>query len=359
MAKSQPSKEQEPKRVITVVTDPLINNLDVLGASFNLSETIEVRFHRHPQINIRGNDVSYNFDIMISNGGSDQGFNFGNVLPPHRYVKLARYDKFSQAIRLLNACEDYKQQNKAFDYLHSKFIPVPTWFVGLQGSRSFPNITGKVVIKPQDGARGVGQFVVDTTYVNLNQFNKKLDKYLTTTHTDEAFKVFLDGFAGNVAYYSRDEDTPGEGLQCLKEQGGIVQSFIPNVSAEYRIITGADSKPLYFQRRKMRDVESDYPQATGGGDVIDVKANRDNPFDQDTDAKKLFEYLCQTVIGPLNSIDLFITGDGHWGIFEYCNQFGVSGIPAAIAEEIHAEFMHDVVTNFISTERAFRLKASL
>lgn len=350
--------EAEPKRVITVVTDPLINNLDVLGASYNLSETVEVRIHRHPQVNIRGTDVSYNFDIMISNGGNCEGFNFGNVLPDHRYVKLARYDKFSQAIRLLNACEEYRQQNDTSDSLFCKFIPVPTWFVGINGSRSFPNVTGKVVIKPQDGARGIGQFVVDTSHVNLHQFNKKLDKYLTTDHSDEAFKKFLDGFNDHVTYYSRDEDTPGEGLQCLKTQGGIVQSFIPNVSAEYRVITGADSRPVYFQRRQMRDVESAYPQATGGGDVIDVSANRDNPFDTDMQAKKLFDYLCQTVIGPLNSIDLFITNDGHWGIFEYCNQFGVSGIPAAVAEKIHADFMLNIVTTFVMTERAFSLRAS-
>lgn len=355
MDKPQPlSMMSKQKRIITVVTDPFINNLDVLGVSYKLSKDIEVRIHRHPQVNIRGTDVSYNFDIMISNGGNNEGFNFGNVLPSHRYVKLARYDKFSQAIRLLNAYEAYRHENDNAACLHGKFIPVPTWFVGLNGTRSFPNVSGKVVIKPQDGARGIGQFVIDTKYINLHQFNKTLDKYLVGEHTTEAFQKFLDGFQGHVSYYSRDEDKPGEGLECLKTQGGIVQSFIPNVSAEYRIITGADSKPVYFQRRKVRDEDSAYPQATGGGDVIDVEANRDNPFESDPQASKLFEYLCQTVIGPLNSIDLFITGDGHWGIFEFCNQFGVSGIPARIAEDIHAKYMEQVVASFITGENPLK-----
>lgn len=336
-------------RVITVVTDPLINNFDVLGVSYKLSDDIEIRTHRHPQINIRGTEVSYNFDIMITNGVANEGFGFHNVLPDHRCVKLPRYDKFTQAIRLLDAF-DYFTQNYDVSSRLSKFIPVPTWFVGLNGNRSFPNVTGKVVIKPQDGARGIGHFVIDTKYINLHQFNKKLDKYLEGEYTTEAFQKFLGGFEGHVSYYSRDEDMVNEGLLCLKTQGGIVQSLIPNVSAEYRVITGADGKPVYYQRRKVRDVDSDYPQATGGGDVIDVKANRDDPFTTAPEADKLFVYLCQNVIGPMNSIDLFITTDGHWGIFEYSNQFGVSGIPTEVAERIHAEYMRTVVEKFLKAE---------
>lgn len=336
-------------RVITVVTDPLINNFDVLGASFKLNDDIEIRTHRHPQVNIRGTEVSYNFDIILTNGGVQGGFSFHNVLPDHRCVKLPRYDKFTQAIRLLNAYDYFTEQYEVSSRL-SKFIPVPTWYVGVVGNRSFPNLTGKVVVKPQDGARGVGHFVVDTKFVNLFQFSKKLDKYLEEEYAELTFKNFLKGFAGHVSYYSRDENMVGEGLLCLKTQGAIVQSLIPNVSAEYRIITGADGKPVYHQRRQVRDPDSDYPQATGGGDVIDVQANREDPFSSDTEAHKLFVYLCQNVIGPMNSIDLFITTDGHWGIFEYCNQFGVSGIPADVAERIHSDYMRTVVEKFLKAE---------
>lgn len=355
MDKPQPLRKMKPApRIITVITDHFINNLDVLGINYKLSDEIELRIHRHPQVNIRGTDVSYNFDIMISNGGPNEGFNFGNVLPAHRYVKLPRYDKFTQAIQLLNALEEYRATHEALAVLHAKFLPVPTWFVGVNGSRSFPNVTGKVVIKPQDGARGIGQFVVDTLYINLHQFNKSLDKYLAGEHTPEAFQVFLDGFKGHVSYYSRDEDKPGEGLECLKEQGAIVQSFIPDVSAEYRVITGAAGEPVYFQKRRFRDENSAYPQATGGGDTIDLDARCLNPLAKDVHSNALFLNLCQNVIGPLNSIDLFITSDGHWGIFEFCNQFGVTGIPAGIAEDIHAKFMENIVASFIYGENPVR-----
>lgn len=351
MDKPQPlSRMPKTRRILTVITDHFINNLDVLGINYKLSDEIELRIHRHPVVNIRGTEVSYNFDIMISNGGPNEGFNFGNVLPSHRYVKLARYDKFTQAIQLLNALEDYRAIHKSATVLQAKFLPVPTWFVGINGNRSFPNVTGKVVIKPQDGARGIGQFVVDTLYINLHQFNKSLDKYLEGEHTEEAFQKFLDGFKGHVSYYSRDEDKPGEGLECLKEQGAIVQSFIPDVTAEYRVITGAGGEPVYFQKRRFRDENSAYPQATGGGDIIDVDARCTNPLAKDVEANALFQYLCRNVIGPLNSIDLFITHDGHWGIFEFCNQFGVTGIPAGIAENIHAKFMENVVASFFAGE---------
>lgn len=338
---------QPARRVITVVTDVFINNFDVLGATHDLADDLEIRFHRHPQVNIRGDKVSYNFDIMISNGGANEGFNYKNVLPAHRYVKLPRYDKFTQVIQLINGVEEYKQMNAG---LSQSFLSVPTWFVGLTAARSFPTVTGKVVVKPMDGARGVGQFVIDLTYVNLSQFNKVITRYLASEPCDVKFKALIDSFEGHVQYYSRDEEHEGEGLQALKEQGAVVQSFIPNVVAEYRVITGINGEPVYYQRRKLRDPDSEYPQATGGGNLIHMVPEEPHPFADLDNQHDLFKYLCNYIIGPLSSIDLFFTEDGQWGIFEFCNQFGVTGIPATTAEQIHADFLKSVVYDFIKAE---------
>lgn len=353
MARKSLTRVEQPiqRRTITVVTDAFINNLDVLGATHELGEDLELRFHRHPQVNFRGDKVSFNFDIMISNGGTNEGFNFKHVLPEHRYVHLPRYDKFTQAIRLLNGFNEYKQLNKdTHDHYRNWFHPVPTWFVGLNPTRSFPTVKGKVVVKPMDGARGVGHFVVDLDYVNLTQFNKVLARYVAGEHDEAKFKVMLDSFEGHVTYHSIDEDHPGEGLQALTEQGAIVQSFVPDVAAEYRVITGKDGLPVYYQRRKMRDVDSKYPQATGGGNLISAAESGPTPFLGRPDEQAIFDYLCQYVIGPLNSIDLFITRGDEWGIFEYCNQFGVSGISAKTAENIHADFIKEVVVKFLEAE---------
>lgn len=341
-------KLNQPKRVLTVVTDALINNLDVLGAVHHLDEHREIRFHRQPQVNIRGTKVDYNFDIMISAGTNNPGFNYEDVLPPHRYVKLRRYDKFTQAIRLRNAVEAYEALHRIPQTAHCH-ISVPTWFVGLSATRSFPAIGGMVVVKPMDGARGVGQFLVDLNLTTLFQFQLQLTKYLQTDHSEERFKAFLDGFEGTVTYHSIDEHHSGEGLQCLKDQGAIVQSFIPNVTSEYRVITDHNGDPCYYQRRNIRDEKSVYPQATGGGNLIYRGDSVTSPLEDNPVAASMFKALCKTVIGPMNSIDLFLTDTG-WGIFEHCNQFGVTGIPAEISEKLHADFLSQVVRNYYSIE---------
>lgn len=339
-------KLNQPKRVLTIITDAMINNLDVLGAVHHLDDHHEIRFHRQPQVNIRGTKVDYNFDILISSGASFPGFNYEDVLPPHRYVKLRRYDKFTQAIRLRNAVLAYEALHHLTQETHGH-ISVPTWFVGLSANRSFPVANGQVVVKPMDGARGVGQFLVDLNFTTLFQFQAQLSKYVGTEHTEERFKAFLDSFEGAVTYHSIDENFPGEGLQGLKEQGAIIQSYIPNVISEYRVITDHSGDPCYYQRRNIRDKESVYPQATGGGNLIYRGDSVTSPLPPAADL--LFKTLCRTAIGPMNSIDLFLTETG-WGIFEHCNQFGVTGIPAEISEKIHADFLADIVRNFYSIE---------
>lgn len=335
-------------RTLTIVTSRMINNFDVLGIHYPLDNGVELRFHRHPQVNIRGDKVAYNFDIMIGNG-KEEGFKFVDALPPHRYIELRRYDKFTQAIRLLRGYNQYRLENPTQTH-DMGFVPVPTWFVGMDGTRSFPVTQGKVVVKPTDGARGIGQFVVDTDKVNLHQLNTKLDEYLKADdYNAEKFQAMLDKFEGHVTYHSVAENEPFEGLKAMAAEGAVVQSFIPKIVAEYRVLTNVDGFPTYFQKRRVRDPASTFPQATGGGDLIDMDAVVLNPLD-DGPAQELFEYLCSEVIGPMNSIDLFVTDAGSWGIFEYCNQFGVTGIPSKIAEKLHLEFVYKAVHAFLVSE---------
>ena len=199
-------------------------------------------------------------------------------------------------------------------------------------------------VKSLDGARGIGQFVVKTEHVNLNYFLSELKYTLSQELVDDTVPKFLERFEGNVIYGAGDENYVNEGLVTMRDQGYFVQSLVPDVKVEYRIITDTNSVPKYFQRRKVRDVDSAYPQATGSGSVVDKEAilTAEAFYAESNVSSAFFEHVCRTVIGPLSSIDVFITS-GEWGIFEYCNQFGISGIPAAIVTDLHKEHLLKVI----------------
>lgn len=339
--------DQGKKHRVVVVMDRLINNFDVLGTHIHLTNDIEVLIHFDKRVNMRGTDVNFNFDIMISNDKHD-GVPYDRLLPSHRYVPLPRHDKFTQAALIARWSETLKDT--------AMFKPVPTWYVGTDASRNLPATTGRVVVKPLDGARGIGQFVVDVDKVHLAHFQARLGDYICGVITAEEGKKlsvaeFLERFQGAVTYHPGEENHDGEGLDSLRTQGAVVQSVIENVVVEYRIITGADATPVYVQRRGIREQTSVFPQATGSGYHL-------NPNDQceledvfgTPGSLEAFLELCRVVIGPMNSVDLFIMEDGRWGVFEFCNQFGITGLPSQVAEKIHREFLLSVVNNYLVIE---------
>lgn len=348
------SRDVKPaKYTVTVVPNRLINNFDVLGCSIRLTEDIEVKFHRDPIINMDGTRIKANFDMYIGNGDAESE-RWRKMLAPHQFIDLPRYDKFTQALRLQRGIQAYEKTDHPGDH---GFIPVQTWFTGLNSGNNYPPVAGKMVIKPQDGARGAGQWLVDTNFVNLQYFSAKLTDFVSDVRSNgdevvvkEKLETFLAKFDGHVSYHSGGEHYATEGFTMLSDQGAVVQSLVPDIEHEFRLITGVDGSPVYCQRRKIRDNESKLPQATGGGFVIDHDAVMDWEDLLGSNRRHALRWLCQNVIGPMNSLDLFKTKDGGWGILEYCNQFGVSGIPQDIARDMHINYLYKVVKAYIAAE---------
>jgi len=328
-------------RTIVLAIDPNMDNFSVLGLRHRTAKGHQVVIHNTPAINVQGTETVFNFDILITGQANGDGVN--EHVPEHRICRIPRHKKFTQAVKLQQAVAAYGQQEPTC------FLNIPTWFNGW-GGRNYPCAIEWMVVKPNDGARGIGHFTVATAYVNMDYFLKAMNKLLEGEHTQENFDAFIESFAGKVEYHTGGENYPFEGLESLKTDGVVVQSVIQNIGKEYRVITDKDCEPSYFQERRSRDPESKYPQATGGGAVIDIgmiKTHDDLPSCINMD---LLRHLCKKVIGPMSSIDIFVTNDGYWGIFEYCNQFGISGVPQDYIFNLHATFVESLVANYIDYE---------
>lgn len=335
-------------RTVIIANHPMINNFDVLGCALTLPDGTEVRFHDDPVVNIAGTTITSNFDLFISDDSSEARVH-ANMLDAEQVICLPRYDKMTQAIRLLRGFNDWSKENSSAT---GGFKPLDTWFVGPRATRNFPLCNNQVVVKPRDGARGIGQFVVSLSRVNLQHFIMNLREYITSVREKRdntcTFDQFIAQWQGMVSYHTGTERSPDEGLFALLDQGMVVQSLIPNVASEWRIITGFDGVPVYCQRRVIKDPDSALPQATGAGNLVDYESVHDweKVFASDQH-KHCFLHLCKHVIGPMNSIDLFLTENNQWGIFEYCNQFGVAGIPVEMAYCIHHEFIQRAVNQYL------------
>lgn len=325
---------------VIIAIDPKLDNFACLGNRLHVpvgDNTYDVIIHNDPKVNQNKGGPKINFDVYID-GVYDRKFNWADFIPPENIRQRKRYPKDVQTIKLARFYEDDLRQVP--DSKETRFINIPSWFVGWN-NKNYPTGAGRVVVKSLDGARGVGQFTVDTSRVNLNYFCAELNRLLDGELTPGCVERLLEPFKECVVYGRGGENYENEGLEAMKNQGYFVQSLIANVANEYRVLTNGLGVPEYFQRRTVRDKDSKFPQATGGGALIDAGAilDADKFYIESGVDRDYFERLCEQLIGPISSIDIFSTRDAGWGIFEYCNQFGISGVPDQTAFDLHLGYI--------------------
>lgn len=212
------------------------------------------------------------------------------------------------------------------------------------GGEGLVNPGSKVVIKPKDGARGIGQYLVDTDKVPFAKVMDAIDRFFKERYTEDQLIEALEKYKEGIVYSCSGENYDGEGLFCLRGQGYVIQSYVEGIDSEYRIITGGNSEIAYCQKRKIRKGNDGFAQATGsdtdsvkGDDVVDIKTVL-KPA-----ALSGLKRLLKDVVGPLSSVDLFVTSPSNWGIFEFCNQFGMVGVPHQTARKIHVDYLSSII----------------
>lgn len=328
---------------VHVVINSFMNNFGILHQGIEVAGH-RVFFHENPKMSVVDGEVFFNFDFMIGNGQEKVGESDAvAVVPSDRLFINRRYNKIEQALRINQFVDTQANKNKSS---FSNFYKVRSWAHRQPyGVSHLVPAGGRVVVKPCDGARGIGQFLVDTTKIPLIVFVEALDLYREDRLSKEAFFAELDKYPEAYKYAVAGEKSEDEGLKALRSQDFVIQSFVDNVVAEYRLITDHNGDITYCQQRTIRKTDTGFSQATGSesnsllaSDVVPITDVLNKQSHKD------LNQLGREVIGPLSSIDLFVTEDGKWGIFEYCNQFGIKGIPYPITLDLHKRFIEKLIT---------------
>jgi hypothetical protein len=326
-----------------------MNNFWVLHQGIVINNK-QIFFHNDPQLSVIDGEEHFNFDFMISDGTLKiNEIAAERILPPHMVFVNRRYSKTEQAMRINNYV---KRTAGRLQFNDDDFVKIKSWVHSQAlGLSSLVNPSGKVVIKPNDGARGIGQFLVDTDKIPFAVMIEALDKYIKGMSTSKELFEELNKYDPDMAYSTRGEHHVDEGLSGLKTQGYSIQSFVDNIESEYRIITGAQSEIAYVQKRNVYNADG-FPQASGsntnsilGEDIVSIESVLSSKQIHDLSA------LARDVIGPLSSLDLFVTKDKKWGVFEYCNQFGIKGVPANTVANLHKQFISNIINDLFGTER--------
>lgn len=332
------------KRITAVVNVHAMNNWDCLGQGVILGNNeYEVIFHRDPRMSIIDGKVKFNFDVVITDGKLEiEGVGLENLVPANRRHTIKRYNKIEQQTRLL-ACVDLNiADGEAEEFIFENFQPVIMHYQRQSSGLScLVDPSNLVVVKPIDGARGIGQFLVDPSKIPLAVVVDVLDRFRNDRIEAKDVLSALRKYDPELKYSTAGENSEHEGLLAIYSQGFCIQDYIPNIKAEYRLITGYGDSPTYCQKRTVRAADAtNFAQATGsetnsakGDDICDVEHVL-----KGADYEGLMEFI-KTVIGPLSSVDLFVTEDGKWGIFEYCNQFGIKGVPIKTVQRMHKDVL--------------------
>lgn len=341
-----------------------VNNFFMLPSSFIASDnSCRIMVHTDPSVDFVGDDLAFNFDLLIDAEDSKTRLSVSE-LAFDRKVTIPRESKPTQWAKLRKAAKYFPTYSFILpDCYHARVSAnacsseINQWALG-------PMTNGTLVVKPKDGARGIGQ-----TKINFNDYpvtkytmalrdastmadlqiniqalgNRPQNAELTTQLVgDEVVaEVGSDRLedSGNVTHASEvvvsrpeRETNSREGIESLKSQGFMAHRFIPDITGEWRILVLPDCT-IYVCPRGRKGAEG-FLQATGVPPIYnETSTGRLTPI-QESDISHIAGELSAIItnIGfEFGSMDLFTTANG-WGIFEYCNQFGVEAfIPSEMA----------------------------
>lgn len=318
------------KRIVVAISLKMMNQWDVLEQGTVIGGH-EVIFHSDPRMTIRKDRTFFNFDLAIDDGTTKiDGFSLSSIVPKNRLIIIPRFNKVEQHLRIRTAIDDAL----LFDIDFSDFKSVNMYHNSqTNGSSHLQAIDEPVVIKPLDGARGIGQFLVKQPSYALLKIVDAICAMRQGRLKEEEVIESLDKYSDGFTYATSGERQPHEGMTALKIDGMCIQEFIPDISHEYRLITDADCKIVYCQNRKIKvDAIEDFPQAIGSAGTIDDEVPIEKVVKES--AVEAIEYLAKNVVGPCSSIDMFVTKNGEWGFFEYCNQFGIVGVRTKVVKGV-------------------------
>ena len=283
----------------------------------------KVRFliHTTPMVEHHNGRVVSNYDLLLDIG-------YETTHPKADYVSK-RLSKTDQAIELTRIAEAVGAKH---------FIPVPVLSKKPNPGNVYDmlHMPERVLIKPTDGARGVGHIVFDTTKASMFRFLNEL----RNRRPEPGVQEVLDKYRDAVELHTGSSNYPSEVCDTLASHQLYVTGLIRGITTEARVVTNTHGEPALIKARERKsnvdpafDKQGGYEQATGANrDAGTLYYELESVCGDVQIRDEIWQVLKQ--LPPLNSVDLFFTSKG-WGIFEYCNQFGTEAFDIEDSVNLH------------------------
>jgi hypothetical protein len=345
------------KRIVIAINNSWMVNqfgLNELSGVLNANgEEVEYLIHRHPLMKIKkGDELQTNFDILIDSTSDNERTPLAQLLPAHRRFSNVRDTKSIGRFKINQAGKDEKG-----------FIKIGAWTTNddiLNGSSGqFGNdFGGKVVLKDEFGARGIGQVLFDVVQISpsdvLNTLTKLRKEVLGSVINDvpakdelsdeDILKLIHQRLPGVKFGYDLKAGVR-ESLNAITTNKLYLEEYIPDITAEYRILFAPGEQ--YVFRRVIEDVDG-YPQACGS------TGGMKDPLSGSGLSKIAHEF--EGALRTLNkagilygSADLFVTKNG-WGLFEYSSQFAANGVNPLYSAGVQEALIQHVIGRYLEEE---------
>lgn len=224
---------------IAIIGTDLTDNLAALPPAFDYGET-RYTIHSSPKIQYvptpEGMQVIKNFDLMLDfSMGDDHYF---KQLGSSHYQHFKRLPKTCQLIEGLNA-------RGRLTPPYREMIEIPGFYLCLGDTGSHllsghgVGDMGRLVVKPENGARGASQAIVPATHLSL-VLNDLRERKLSRPE-------MVSKYPGVTFSDYPDE----EGVPFLDRQDALmVMDYLPDVDAEYRLLLAGDAIRGYRRERE-------------------------------------------------------------------------------------------------------------
>lgn len=299
------------------------DNLETLPPQFERDDLV-YNIHTTPRVTYQCGELpqlTKNFDLLLDFIILDPDpyteTLLGSCYRPHR-----RKSKTEQLLTVSKAINTLSPVYQAY-FEH----PRHHCTLGMEGPLKAcgAGVSGRFVVKEENGARGDGQAIVPAHL--LSTFLS--DPQLKTTKRDKLVARYPS------ATFSRN---PTKGPFFSDHGDLMITEYIEDVEVEWRVMIGGKTV-LGYQRTRQ---SGDYPQAN----LDRTGPHPETPIHLKT-LSELFPgevsqavYRLIKIMGlTLGSIDLYQTKGGKIGVFEYCPQFGYYGIDPVAIRMLHEDFI--------------------
>lgn len=335
------------KTVVLALQHLGVDNLYYIPPAFEV-DGVWVMTHHNPVVRLIDNKPVCNAHVcveflnpnLISDPLMEVAFD-GNYqvvrrLPKSRQVALIERDKARDPKSPLHRLDIPATMGSHISAHSGQYLMRKLDEVGTVLSPEDLRVVDRVVVKPENGAKGKGQAVVSLDDVRFLMDNLSLPIKALRERFPDA--LFTDPDP------NQQDDVEDEEDMCLfMNNDYVVTEYKDNIVAEYRVLVGGDV--IYMAERER--TSGAFPQAN-----LNNKKRNGRTFTKIDVAHDLHS-LIQAIVDSqgllLGSIDLYRTDDNEVGFFECCPQFGTYATSPEVAHQIHVGFVRKVIQSHLDS----------